>query len=196
MVDFHLVLDMVPTLAKLFYLQDTLPKGAVNLSYVQSSILIGIGLQFKKVEDLEKDLGLNTNQILPQFNKVMRKFTKVIKSVFERDIEQAIEEESKTAQQIASSKIKAVSHIEQSLEDELDNKEGSKLLKQMKDDKTSFLKAHAVKGITDKDIDSRLKTMQSIPSVVSLPKREAEEESEELETKVTGKKSHKKKRHH
>ena len=54
MVDFHLVMDLVPTLAKLFFIQATLPKGVVNLSYVQSAILIGIGLQFKKVEDLRR----------------------------------------------------------------------------------------------------------------------------------------------
>lgn len=44
MVDFHLVMDLVPTFAKLFFLKTTLPKGAVGLSYVQSAILIGIGL--------------------------------------------------------------------------------------------------------------------------------------------------------
>lgn len=79
MVDFHLVLDLVPTLAKLFFLKQTLPRGSVNLSYVQSAILIGFGLQFKKVEDIEQDLGLNSAQILPQLNKVIKKFTKVIK---------------------------------------------------------------------------------------------------------------------
>ena len=96
MVDFHLVMDLVPTLAKLFFIQTTLPKGVVNLSYVQSAILIGIGLQFKKVEDIEVDLGHNAAQILPQFNKVMKKFTRVLKSVFEGDIEKKMDAESKT----------------------------------------------------------------------------------------------------
>ena len=44
MVDFHLVMDLVPTLAKLFFTRTILPRGAVNLSYVQSAILIGLGL--------------------------------------------------------------------------------------------------------------------------------------------------------
>ena len=65
MVDFHLILDLVPTLSKLFFLKQTLPRGSVNLSYVQQAILIGLGLQYKKVEDLEQDLGLNSAQILP-----------------------------------------------------------------------------------------------------------------------------------
>ena len=85
----------------------------------------------------------------------------------------------------------------QSLTEELDDKEGTNLLKKMKDDRTSFLKAHAANGLNDRDISDRLKTMQTIPSVLSLPKREAEEETEELETKVSGKKSNKKsKKHH
>lgn len=44
MVDFHLIMDLVPVLAKLFFMKTTLPKGAVNLSYVQSAMLIGMGL--------------------------------------------------------------------------------------------------------------------------------------------------------
>ena len=52
MVDFHLVMDLVPTLAQLFFQQRTIPADAVCLSFTQSAILIGMGLQFKKVEDL------------------------------------------------------------------------------------------------------------------------------------------------
>lgn len=44
MVDFHLILDLVPTLAKLLFTKNVLPKGSINLSFVQSAILIGIGL--------------------------------------------------------------------------------------------------------------------------------------------------------
>jgi len=77
----------------------TLPKGVINLSYVQSAILIGIGLQFKKVEEIEQDLGLNAAQILPQFNKVMKKFTRIIKNVFESDIEKKMDAASKAKQQ-------------------------------------------------------------------------------------------------
>ena len=58
MVDFHLVMDLVPTLAQLFFQQRTIPADAVCLSFTQSAILIGMGLQFKKVEDLQSDLGL------------------------------------------------------------------------------------------------------------------------------------------
>lgn len=95
LVDFHLIMDLVPTLAKLHFLRSTLPRGTVNLSYVQSAILIGMGLQFKRVEQIEADLGLNTNQILPLFNKMARKFTKVFKQVFESEIEKEMDKETK-----------------------------------------------------------------------------------------------------
>lgn len=95
LVDFHLIMDLVPTLAKLHFLRSTLPRGTVTLSYVQSAILIGMGLQFKRVEQIEADLGLNTNQILPLFNKMARKFTKVFKQVFESEIEKEMDKETK-----------------------------------------------------------------------------------------------------
>jgi hypothetical protein len=39
---------------------------------------------------LTKDLGLQANQLLPLFNKAIRKFSKLIKEVFEHDIAQEI----------------------------------------------------------------------------------------------------------
>lgn len=44
MVDFHLIMDLVPTMAKMFFQKTLLPKGAVTLSYTQSAILLGLGL--------------------------------------------------------------------------------------------------------------------------------------------------------
>ena len=120
-------MDLVPTLAKLFFLETTLPRGAVNLSYVQSAILIGMGLQFKKVEDLEEDLLLNASQILPQFNKLMKKFTRVIKSVYEKDIEKKIDAEDKSNG--AKSKLAVVSDLKQSLAEELDDDAGNTMVR-------------------------------------------------------------------
>jgi len=86
-----------------------------------------------------------------------------------------------------------VSDIKQSLNDELDDQEGTKLLKQMKDDKTKFLKKFAIKGVTQQDFDKAIKG-DSIPSVVQLParKRDAEDDSEDLEKSVKPDKKSKK----
>jgi N-acetyltransferase 10 len=62
LVDFHLIMDLVPTLAKLYFSKSpVLPRSAVSLSYTQSAILLGLGLQFKSVEDLQVDLNLQAN---------------------------------------------------------------------------------------------------------------------------------------
>lgn len=59
LVDFHLIMDLVPTLAKLYFL--VLPVGAVSLSYVQAATLAGMGLQFKTIDQLTGDLKLQAN---------------------------------------------------------------------------------------------------------------------------------------
>lgn len=58
LVDFHLIMDLVPTLAKMYFSKQLLPKQAVTLSYTQSAILLGLGLQYKSVDELQVDLNL------------------------------------------------------------------------------------------------------------------------------------------
>lgn len=103
LVDFHLIMDLVPTLAKLYFTRSSnststaanvLPKTAVNLSYTQSAILLGMGLQHKSVEDMQVDLNLQANQLLPLFNKGIRKFTRVFREVFEREIAKQVDSET------------------------------------------------------------------------------------------------------
>lgn len=81
-----MIMDLVPTLAKMYFGKQFLPPGVVALSYTQSAILLGMGLQHKKVDDLLVDLNLQANQLLPLFNKGIRKFTRVFREVFEKDI--------------------------------------------------------------------------------------------------------------
>jgi len=169
MVDFHLIMDLVPTIAKLFFLKQVLPKGSVNLSYAQSAILIGMGLQFKKVEQLEKDLQLNSSQILPLFNKMMRKFNKVIKSVFEREIAKEIDQHKQ------QSKNLILKHTEE------DNDQGDvKFVTDLQDEKLEFIK-------------EKLKNKDKIPSVITVQgKRGSEVNTAQLEQEHGGKKSGKK----
>lgn len=50
MLDYHVIIDLLPTIAYLYFnrqLRD------VKLSGIQSSILLGIGLQRKSVDDIE-----------------------------------------------------------------------------------------------------------------------------------------------
>mmetsp|Transcript_23143 Transcript_23143/g.17555 ORF Transcript_23143/g.17555 Transcript_23143/m.17555 type:complete len:95 (-) Transcript_23143:313-597(-) len=88
-------MDLVPTLAKMHFLNQVLPKGLISMSYLQQAIIVGLGLQFKSVDYLQRELDLQANQILPLFNKVVKKFTRVFRQVYERHVEQQMDSESR-----------------------------------------------------------------------------------------------------
>lgn len=71
MLDYHVILDMVPLIAQLFFSGRI--KQGVNLSSIQHAILLAIGLQRKTLEDIEKELKLPPAQVLAMFQKIVRK---------------------------------------------------------------------------------------------------------------------------
>lgn len=83
LVNYHLIIDLIPTIAKFFFYR----KFNVKLAYSQAAILMGIGLQFKCFDDLSKELNIQTNQLLALFNKMVKKFTNQIKLLYEKEIE-------------------------------------------------------------------------------------------------------------
>ncbi|XP_061532155.1 RNA cytidine acetyltransferase isoform X2 [Phycodurus eques] len=84
MVDYHLIMDLVPTVARLFFLKRL---GDVSLSAAQCATLLGIGLQHKSVERLEKELDLPSSQLMGLFNRLARKFVQVFTNIQEKAIE-------------------------------------------------------------------------------------------------------------
>ncbi|CAK9780488.1 unnamed protein product [Cutaneotrichosporon oleaginosum] len=86
MVDYHMVLDLVPTIAMLIY-SKRLPD--LGLSYLQQTILVGMGLQRKSLEVLSSEFDKPSHQILANFGKLLRRITKVL-----QDIHRAAMEES------------------------------------------------------------------------------------------------------
>jgi N-acetyltransferase 10 len=92
MVDYHLILDLLPTIATLYFTQKLGP--GVSLSLIQQSILLGIGLQHKALEDLENELSLGSSQVLGIFIKIIRKLS----SHFRLVVEGAAEETSSAVQ--------------------------------------------------------------------------------------------------
>lgn len=81
MADFYLILDLLPYLCKLFFLHKT--GKAVRMSKSQAAILIAMGLQRHSVEDSSKSLSIEVNNILPLFNKSMRKMKAFVSSIYE-----------------------------------------------------------------------------------------------------------------
>lgn len=84
LVDYHMVVDLVPSLARLYFLQ-RLP--GMTLSYLQRAILVSIGLQHQSVDVIQRELGVPSNQLLALFNKAIRKFLAQVEAVLARQIE-------------------------------------------------------------------------------------------------------------
>ena len=81
-VDYHLVLDLIPTISKLYF-SDILGK-SMNLGYINQAILVGIGLQMKTFDEICKEIkDLEVRNALPLFQKTVIKFTKLIQRCFE-----------------------------------------------------------------------------------------------------------------
>jgi N-acetyltransferase 10 len=88
MIDYHLILDLLPTIATLYFSGRL--KSGVSLSRVQQAILLAVGLQRKSVEDMERELELASSQVLGLFVKVMRKFSAHFRSLVEGAVSESM----------------------------------------------------------------------------------------------------------
>ena len=86
MVEYRLILDLVPTLAKVYFLNKVMGMGNLKLMALQKSILIGIGLQFKSIDKLSQELDLQSRQLLGQFKEMMRQIAEKIEKTKEEAI--------------------------------------------------------------------------------------------------------------
>ncbi|XP_077318867.1 RNA cytidine acetyltransferase [Lithobates pipiens] len=84
MVDYHLIMDLIPSIARLVFLQRL---GSFNLSVAQNALLLGIGLQHKSMDELEKEIELPVSQLMGLFNRVIRKIVQVFNRVQEKAVE-------------------------------------------------------------------------------------------------------------
>ncbi|KAF9609215.1 hypothetical protein IFM89_014409 [Coptis chinensis] len=86
LADFHLILDLVPTLAH-HYFRERLP---ITLSYTQASILLCMGLKNQDITCIEREMKLERQQILSQFIKVMKKLHKYLDCIASNEIESTL----------------------------------------------------------------------------------------------------------
>ncbi|XP_078540379.1 RNA cytidine acetyltransferase isoform X1 [Lissotriton helveticus] len=84
MVDYHLIMDLIPVLSKMFFLQQL---GDMNLSPAQSALLVGVGLQHKTMDQLEKEIELPVSQLMGLFNRIIRKFVQLFNRILEKSVE-------------------------------------------------------------------------------------------------------------
>lgn len=79
MIDYHVILDLIPTIASLFFSKRLGPN--CTLSAAQQAILLALGLQRKPVEALEAELGIGATQTLALFGKILRRITKNLQEI-------------------------------------------------------------------------------------------------------------------
>ena len=80
MVDHHMIMDLLPTAAKLLF-GGRLP--FVRLTHLQLAVLLAVGLQHRDVDSIGTELDLPVNQVLAFFNKTIRRITAGIRSLLE-----------------------------------------------------------------------------------------------------------------
>ncbi len=134
-------------------------------------------------------MNLQANQLLPLFNKGIRKFTRVFREVYEREIAKEVDAQRDGVQKMIQGGVK------KGLREELEEGE-VQLTKKMREEKMEFIKQfqkHQIKA-TDEEFEKALEGRQEPPKTISVAKRKREndDDSEELETKVKKDKKDKK----
>ncbi|WAR02866.1 NAT10-like protein [Mya arenaria] len=170
MVDYHLIMDLVPILARM-------------------GVLLGLGLQHKTVDDLERELDLPAAQLLGLFNKVVRKLVQSLRGVLEAHVERDM---------VARQEF-TLTPAQQTIDEELD--EAAKEVKakqreQMAALRDGELKQYTIKG-SEQDWDQALhkgkKGLISVKSTLAEKRKIAEPEPEKKDHSKHKKKM--KKRH-
>lgn len=114
MLDYHVVLDLVPTIASLFFDK----KLETGLPPAQQAILLALGLQRKNVEALETELGITSTQTLALFGKLLRKMTKSLEDIQKASIASELPAEPTLAGRSANGPNKFVA-LQQTIEQDL-----------------------------------------------------------------------------
>ncbi|XP_071957067.1 RNA cytidine acetyltransferase-like [Antedon mediterranea] len=173
MVDYHLIMDILPGVARLVFLN----RMDMHLSAVQSAILLGMGLQHKTVDDLQKELDLPSSQILGLFIRIMKKIVQHLNGIQEKAVEENMAEAKEvimepTRQTMDEEMAKAAVEIESKHKKELEQLKSLDLsqyvIKGQENEWTSALKSGTKKSVIsikspgDGDQKKRTKKM-SIP---------------------------------
>jgi len=172
MADYHLVMDLMPNLARLYFLYQIDGMGRCHLSALQQAILVGMGLQCKSADSLAQELDLPTAQLLGLMNTMLRNLTKSLKAVQERSIAKSLETKNLNGVNGVDKEGK-MAPLPTSLDSELE--EAAKDLKKKQMSELNKLKGHldfqqyAIKGSDDQWSDAlKIKDTTKIAKLVSV----------------------------
>jgi N-acetyltransferase 10 len=128
-------------------------------SITKKAILLGIGLQHKSVEDLEKELQLPPNQLLAMFNKIVKKIISLLEEVNVNQINKLLFKDETQNGSEMNSIISKMQPLKQSLEEEL-NEVSLKVKADEREQKKQLLsnnfdlKQYAIKGSENEWVDA------------------------------------------
>ncbi|XP_064111307.1 RNA cytidine acetyltransferase-like [Macrobrachium nipponense] len=114
LADRYLINDMFPSLAYLYFMK-RLP--AVQLSSLQSSIVVGLGLQARTVDTMVKLLDLPVESLLGQLNRAIRRFLKVLSSIQETALALSLPTTTATVAEFTPVDITLEQDLEQAAKD-------------------------------------------------------------------------------
>ncbi|XP_032917393.1 RNA cytidine acetyltransferase [Catharus ustulatus] len=157
MVDYHLIMDMVPTIARMFFLSQM---GDISLSAAQSALFLGIGLQHKSLDQLEKELELPSSQLMGLFNRIIRKVVQLFNAVQEKAVE---EQMAATKDVVMEPTLKSLNDDLEEAAKEFQEKHKQEVLKLKEMDLTQYI----IRG-DDEEWDEVLSKAGQNASVVSL----------------------------
>lgn len=179
MVDHHMILDILPTLARIYFM-GKIP--SVHLSPLQLAIFLACGLQHRDADDVTREVDLPANQVLAFFNKTIRKICTHLRSLLEGRAAKDLP--STSVIKGMERKVDQMIQSKSSLKEDQDADESEfrakqrKLLMGHKD-----LSKHAV-VLDEAVVSSTLQNKSSIPSSVSF----------KVDVKLRGEESGEKKR--
>ena len=133
MADYHLIMDLMPNLAKIYFLYEVENLNKPNLGALQQAILVGIGLQCKTVDTLSSELDLPSSQLLGLLNTMLRKLSTNLRASQEAAIAKSISSNAKKA-----GKSPSMKPLASSMNDELE--EAAEELKQKQQEELDKLK--------------------------------------------------------
>ncbi|KAH8679878.1 GNAT acetyltransferase 2-domain-containing protein [Tricladium varicosporioides] len=90
MLDYHVILDLIPKLANLYFTGRL--RSDIKLTGIQAAILLAVGLQCKDLSVVETELSVASSSLLAMFIKIMRKlsthFSAIITGAIEAEMPQ------------------------------------------------------------------------------------------------------------
>lgn len=88
-VDLYMIRDLIPSVAKLYFLKSL--NDDCRLSRGQACLLLGLGLQFKEIEETAREMDVPINQGLALFNKCIKRICNQLNRIYEMKHRKEIE---------------------------------------------------------------------------------------------------------